>query len=151
MASRERGEFLEKAGSVLADAAKNMWWAFALLAFAGGIGAVGDAILNHWVKTHRTLWLFVSFIFWIAAASCFAWLLKCERFTFGAAVVLGLLVHLTLAVILDRIYFGGRFTFWQWIGFLCAMTAIILMAQGNTNESLPPILESTPRVAAETR
>jgi len=122
---------------------------YSLLIVVGVAGAVGDALLNHWVKTNRILWLTVGFCFWLIACASFAFLLKWERFTFSAAVVLGLLVHSGLAVILDRIYFGGRLTTWQWVGLACAILAIVLMDQGDGEAPALPLVESLVEAAKE--
>jgi drug/metabolite transporter (DMT)-like permease len=100
--------------------------------FAGATGAVGDALLNHWAKSHRVLWLVVALSLWLVAAVSWAWLLKSERFSFSAAVILSFMVHSSLAVIFDRVYFGGRLSIWQWAGFVCALVAIILIDRGGT-------------------
>jgi len=107
------------------------FWAYVLLVFAGGIGAVGDALLNSWVKTDKPATLAAAAALWLTSVVCFAGLLKCGRFQFGAAVVLGLLVHSTLAVVFDRLYFGGRLSPWQWTGILFGVAAIVLIGQGN--------------------
>ena len=117
---------------------ENAWFAYALLASAGVIGAVGDALLNYWVRTHRDLWLAVSSALWVTAAISFAWLLKTEHFTFATAVVLGLLTHLTLAVVLDRCCFGGSFTSWQWVGFVFAIAAVVLLNSTGTRPHAKP-------------
>jgi hypothetical protein len=66
---------------------------YGLLIVVGVVGAIGDATLNHWARSNRTLWLIVSYAIWIAVATLFGFVLKWDRFTFGAAVVLSLLVH----------------------------------------------------------
>src|SRR5256885_1899850 len=100
---------------------------YAVLLFGGGTGAIGDAVLNHWVKTDRRLWLFIAFLIWICAVSSFAVLLKWQRFPFSVAVVLGLLVHCALAVVFDGLYFGGQLNTWQWAGIVCGILAIVLI------------------------
>ena len=111
------------------DSTKTIW-VYVLLVFTGAVGAAGDALTNHWVRTNRVVWLAASFVLWIIAAALFAWLLKSEQFTFGVAVVLALLIHSTLAVVFDRFYFGGRLSAWQWAGFACALIAIVLINRG---------------------
>jgi hypothetical protein len=115
----------------MADDFQRTFWAYTLLLSAGGIGAIGDAFLNSWVKTEKPATLAVASILWLTAVICFVGLLKCGRFQFGAAVVLGLLVHCSLAVVFDRLYFGGRLSGWQWVGILFGLAAIVLVGQGN--------------------
>jgi multidrug transporter EmrE-like cation transporter len=104
---------------------------YALLAFAGIAGAAGDALLNDWAKNGEVRPLVFSAILWLAAVGCFGGVLKLQVFPFGAAVVLGLLIHSGMAVAIDRIYFGGRLTPMQWAGLVCALAAIVLIDRGN--------------------
>jgi uncharacterized membrane protein len=94
------------------------------------------------VKTDKPVWLGSSIALWVTAVSCFAVLLKCQAFPFGAAVVLGLLVHSALAVLLDRMYFGGRLTLWQWVGIVFAVVAIILVSHDQPQTAVTPVQEA---------
>ena len=115
-------------------------WVYLWLAFGGVAGAAGDALLNRWAKDGDMQPLILSAMLWLVAVACFAVVLKVQAFPFGAAVVLGLLVHICLAVVFDRIWFGGRLTCWQWVGIACAMAAIILIGTGTHHNTDTPML-----------
>jgi hypothetical protein len=113
---------------------------YGLLIVVGVFGAIGDATLNLWARSNRPLWLLVSYLIWIGVATLFGLVLKWERFTFGAAVVLALLVHSVAAIVIDRAYFGGRLSVWEWAGIACACAAITLIEIGRS---------TAPRAAAQ--
>src|SRR5262245_16148157 len=94
---------------------------YGLLVVVGVLGAVGDASLNHWARSNRPLSLLASYVLWLGVATLFGFVLKWERFTFGAAVVLALLVHSVTAIVIDRVYFDGRLRGWEWAGIACAV------------------------------
>ena len=103
---------------------------YGLLVLIGVAGAVGDAALNHWARSNRPAWLVASYLIWIGVATLFGLVLKWDRFSFGAAVVLSLLVHSVFAVGIDRVFFGGRLGGWQAVGLACACAAILLIEVG---------------------
>ncbi len=105
---------------------------YTLLALSGVLGAGGDALLNQWVRTSRILWLLPALSLWIVACSLFVLLLKLNYFDFSAAVLLALLIHSLLAVFIDRLWFGGRVTNAQWVGFLFAFAALVLIETGRS-------------------
>jgi len=107
--------------------------AYTILIASGALGALGDVLMNHWAKSGKTLSLVASLFLWVVAVSAFAWLLKAGRFPFGGAVVLGLLVHSTTALIFDRLYFGGRLSIWQWGGIALAVLAMVLIDLGHAS------------------
>jgi multidrug transporter EmrE-like cation transporter len=111
---------------------------YVLLALAGALGAVGDALLNQWVRTSRISWLIPALSLWIIACFLFVLLLKLEYFGFSGAVLLALLIHSILAVFLDRLWFNGRVTPAQWMGFLFAFAAIVLIEIGRSASPTPP-------------
>ena len=86
------------------------------------INGPGPAASGHWYSIRS----------WIAAVACFACVLKLQVFPFGAAVVLAPAVDAALAVIIDRLYFAGRLSAWQWAGIVCAAVAIILINIGGS-------------------
>jgi hypothetical protein len=110
---------------------------YGLLVVIGVAGAIGDATLNHWARSNRPAWLVASYLIWIGVATLFGLVLKWDRFSFGAAVVLSLLVHSVFAVGIDRVFFGGRLGWWQAAGLACACAAVLFIEVGRTAETGP--------------
>jgi hypothetical protein len=108
---------------------------YGLLVVIGVAGAIGDATLNHWAKSNRPAWLVVSYLIWLGVATLFGLVLKWDRFSFGAAVVLSLLVHSVFAVGIDRVFFGGKVGGWQVAGIACACVAVLLIESGRVSET----------------
>jgi drug/metabolite transporter (DMT)-like permease len=108
---------------------------YGLLVVIGVAGAIGDATLNHWARSNRTGWLVASYLIWIGVATLFGLVLKWDRFSFGAAVSLALLVHAVVAVGIDRIVFGERLGGWQAAGIACACAAVVLIEAGRALET----------------
>jgi drug/metabolite transporter (DMT)-like permease len=104
---------------------------FALLMLAGIIGAFGDAALNHWAKSDRSQWLWISYAIWIGVATLFGLLLRCQRYSFSGAVAVALLVHMAAASIIDYIWTGRQFSAWEWLGLLGAGLTIAAFEVGN--------------------
>ena len=98
---------------------------YAVLIVVGTMGAISDAILNQWARTGRTSWLLVAYASWIVVATLLGYILRLNYFTFGAAVVLFLMVNSVAALILDRALFAGRLTARGWLGIGLAVAAII--------------------------
>jgi drug/metabolite transporter (DMT)-like permease len=98
---------------------------YAVLVTVGLMGAVSDAILNQWARTGRTSWLLAAYAAWILVATLLGLILRWNYFTFGAAVVLFLLVNSVAALALDYALFAGRLTPRGWLGIALAVAAII--------------------------
>ncbi|HJQ20219.1 MAG TPA: hypothetical protein VJ867_07730 [Gemmatimonadaceae bacterium] len=98
---------------------------YAVLILVGTLGAVSDAILNQWAKTGSVAWQAASYASWIVVASLLAYILRLDYFTFGAAVVLFLMVNSVAALVIDSAWFGGRLTAGGWIGIVLAAVAIV--------------------------
>jgi drug/metabolite transporter (DMT)-like permease len=114
-----------------------------LLVVVGVFGAIGDTALNLWARSNRSQWLLLSYFLWIGVATLFGFILRWHRYTFGAAVVLALLVHAVAALVIDKVYFGGRLSGWEWAGLACACAAIALIEIGRPAprpESMAPCL-----------
>jgi hypothetical protein len=110
---------------------------YGLLVAIGVAGAIGDATLNHWARSNRPAWLVASYLIWIGVATLFGLVLKWDRFSFGAAVMLSLLVHSVFAVGIDRVYFGGRLGGWQAAGLACACAAVLFIEDGRAADGGP--------------
>ena len=109
---------------------------YAVLIVVGTLGAISDAILNQWAKTGGTSWLVVAYASWIVVATLLGYILRLNYFTFGAAVVLFLMVNSVAALILDRALFAGRLTARGWLGIGLAVAAIICIESSRPHD--PP-------------
>ena len=98
---------------------------YAVLIAVGMLGAISDAILNQWAKTGRTSWLLAAYASWIVVATLLGYILRLNYFTFGAAVILFLMVNSVAALVLDHTLFAGRLTPRGWLGIALAAAAII--------------------------
>lgn len=103
---------------------------YGVLILVGLVGAVGDAAVNQWARTHRSEWWIVSCLIWIGAATLFGVVLRWGYFSFSVAVVLALLVHSGMVLLLDRMCYGVRLAAIQWVGILCAIIAFCLLEIG---------------------
>jgi len=116
---------------------------YSVLIAVGTLGAISDAILNQWARTGRISWLLMAYASWIVVATLLGYVLRLNYFTFGAAVVLFLMVNSVAALILDYALFAGRVTARGWLGIGLAVAAIICIESsrphappaGSTTES----------------
>lgn len=108
---------------------------YTLLVVVGVLGAAGDAVLNRWARGEGAKWLALSYGVWVGVATLFGLVLRTERFTFGAAVVVALVVHSTVAVAIDRTYFGGHVTAVQWVGLFLAISSLVLIEVGRAGDA----------------
>jgi drug/metabolite transporter (DMT)-like permease len=113
---------------------------YSVLVAVGTLGAISDAILNQWARTGRTSWLLLAYASWIVVATLLGYILRLNYFTFGAAVVLFLMVNSVAALILDYALFAGRLTARGWLGIGLAVAAIICIESSRPHE---PPAEST--------
>jgi hypothetical protein len=97
---------------------------YTVLCAVGIMGAISDAILNQWARTGRTSWLLAAYASWILVATMLGYILRLNYFTFGAAVVLFLMVNSVAALVLDHTLFAGRLTVRGWLGIALAVAAI---------------------------
>lgn len=118
--------------------APSAFYVYSVLVLVGIVGAVGDATVNKWALTNRPGWWILSCVIWILAATLFGFVLRWQRFTFGGAVVLALLVHQISVLFLDHLHFGGRLTRHEWIGIACASFAIYQMEVGRPSPPASP-------------
>ena len=107
---------------------------YAVLVVVGSLGAISDAILNQWARTGRTSWLLLAYASWIVVATLLGYILRLNYFTFGAAVVLFLMVNSVAALILDRALFAGRLTARVWLGIGLAVAAIICIESSRPHD-----------------
>ncbi len=103
---------------------------YLVLALTGIIGAVSDAILNQWAKTHRWHWLIAAYLAWLVVATLLGLILRWQYVAFSNAVVLFLLANSLAAVVLDYRLFARRLSAWEWVGFMLAVLAICAIEIG---------------------
>lgn len=103
---------------------------YGVLVAVGALGAISDAVLNQWAKTSRLSWLLAAYASWLVVATLLGMVLRWGYFSFGAAVVLFLLVNSVSALALDYLFFSGRLTAWGWIGIGFAAAAIVCVEHG---------------------
>jgi hypothetical protein len=121
---------------------------YAVLVVVGTLGAISDAVLNQWARTGRTSWLLGAYALWIVVATLLGYILRLNYFTFGAAVVLFLMVNSVAALILDRALFAGRLTARGWLGIGLAVAAIICIESSRPHDSpagSPPVAGEGPQ------
>ena len=108
----------------MTDTPTNRVLVYVVLIAVGVLGAISDAVLNQWARTGRPSWLIASYAMWILVATLLGYILRLNYFTFGAAVVLFLMVNSVAALALDHTLFGGRLTGRGWLGIGLAVAAI---------------------------
>jgi multidrug transporter EmrE-like cation transporter len=113
---------------------------YSVLVAVGTLGAISDAILNLWARSGRISWLLMAYASWIVVATLLGYILRLNYFTFGAAVVLFLMVNSVAALILDYALFAGRVTARGWLGIGLAVAAIICIESSRPH---PPPIGST--------
>ena len=121
----------------------NRVYVYAVLVAVGILGAISDAILNQWARTGRTPWLILAYVSWIIVATLLGYILRLNYFTFGAAVVLFLMVNSVAALVLDHALFAGRLTLRGWLGIGLAVAAIICIESSRSHD--PPSGQATVR------
>jgi hypothetical protein len=110
-------------------------YVYAVLIAVGTLGALSDVVLNQWARTGRTAWLLGAYAAWIVVATMLGFVLRWNYFTFGAAVVLFLMVNSVAALILDRALFGGRMTARGWLGIALALAAIACIESSRVHDT----------------
>lgn len=111
-----------------------LMYVYAVLIAVGTLGALSDVVLNQWARTGRTAWLIAAYAAWILVATMLGFILRWNYFSFGAAVVLFLMVNSVAALILDRVLFGGRMTARGWLGIALALAAIVCIESSRLHE-----------------
>ena len=127
----------------MTSAASNRVIVYTVLIAVGIMGALSDAILNQWARTGRTAWLLAAYASWILVATLLGYILRWNYFTFGAAVVLFLMVNSVAALALDHALFAGRLTARGWLGIGLAVAAIICIESARPHDAPAPPASTT--------
>jgi hypothetical protein len=106
---------------------------YSLLIAVGALGAISDAILNQWARTSGLSWLLSAFASWLVVATLLGIILRLGYFSFGAAVVLFLMVNSVGALALDYLLFRARLTVWGWAGIALAVVAMACIELGRSH------------------
>jgi drug/metabolite transporter superfamily protein YnfA len=93
-------------------------------------GVMGDILMNQWAKTDMVRWWVLSIPVWIITATLFGILLRKGHYSFGATVIIILLLHSGIALAWDALIERAILTPMQWIGVGAAIVAITLMEIG---------------------
>lgn len=103
---------------------------YGVLVIVGLLGAISDALLNEWAQRRRMTWLLAAYAAWLVVATLLGVILRRGYFSFGAAIVLFLLVNSVAALALDVRFFGGRLNAWGWLGIGFALVAMACLELG---------------------
>lgn len=103
---------------------------YLLLALVGILCALGDATIYQWIQTNRFWWWLLSCALWIFAATLFGGVFKQQYFSLSVAVVLSLVVHSSVVLVLDHLYYGTKLTSLQWIGIACFLAGLLCIEAG---------------------
>lgn len=98
-----------------------------LVVTVGLLSAVGDALINQYVKTGNFSWFLVGCLGWITAAAFWSQILKKQLF--APSVALFFLGNIGMAVLIGHFYFGDRVPAIQWLWIAFAMVAMILIVR----------------------
>ena len=96
-----------------------------LVAAVGLSSAVGDALINQYVKTDRLSWFLLGCLGWCTAAVFWSQILKKQLF--APSVALFFLGNIGIAVLIGHFYFGDRVPMLQWIWIALAVIAMVLI------------------------
>ena len=98
------------------------------LVMATGLSsAVGDALINQYVKTDRLSWFLLGCLGWFTAAIFWSQILKKQLF--APSVALFFLGNIGIAVLIGYFYFGDRVPAIQWLWIALAIVAMILIVR----------------------
>jgi hypothetical protein len=124
---------------------------YTVLALAGTLGALSDAVLNQWARTGRVGWLIAAYLSWLVVATVVGLILRMGYFGFGTAIVLFLMVNSIAALIIDRAFFAGRVTTLAWVGMALALAAIACIELGRGHSAPMATSPTTPAEASSSR
>lgn len=98
-----------------------------LVIAVGLSSAVGDALLNQYIKTDRLSWFFLGCLGWCTAAVFWSQILKKQLF--APSVALFFLGNIGIAVFIGHFYFGDRVPMIQWLWIAIALIAMIFIVR----------------------
>ena len=98
-----------------------------LVIAVGLSSAIGDALINQYVKTSRSIWFLLGCLGWCIAAAFWSQILKSQLF--APSVALFFIGNIGVAVFIGYFYFGDRVPIIQWIWVLVAVIAMVLIVR----------------------
>ena len=99
-----------------------------LVVSVGLSSAIGDALINQYVKTGRFVWFVLGCLGWCTAAAFWSQILKLELF--APSVALFFIGNIVIAACIGYFYFGDHVPMMQWVWVLVALIAMVLIVRG---------------------
>src|SRR3989344_5859043 len=101
-----------------------------LVVAVGLSSAIGDALINQYVRTSRLSWFLLGCLGWCTAAVFWSQILKKQLF--APSVALFFLGNIGIAVLIGYFYVGDRVPpiQWFWIG-LAVVAMVLIVRSGN--------------------
>lgn len=103
---------------------------YGLLLIIGIISGLGDILLYKWAQLHSASWLVAAYGVWLVSLTLLGLFLRLEHFTFGAAIVIATIVHLTVGLCWSFCCTGASLGRMEVLGLLLAIIAVILLEIG---------------------
>jgi multidrug transporter EmrE-like cation transporter len=98
-----------------------------LIIATGLSSAVGDALINQYVRTNRLGWFLLGCLGWCTAAIFWSQILKQQLF--APSVALFFLGNIGIAALIGYFYFGDQLSLTQWIGIAIAIVAMVVITR----------------------
>jgi len=98
-----------------------------LVVAVGLSSAVGDALINQYVRTERLGWFLLGCLGWCTAAIFWSQILKKQLF--APSVALFFLGNIGIAVLIGYFYFGDRVQPLQWLWIALAVVAMVMIVR----------------------
>lgn len=104
--------------------------AYFLLVIVGALCAFGDATVYQWAKTNRPMWWFVSCCFWVIAATILGFVFRQNSFSLSLGATLSLVIHVSVVLTVDRVYYSVRLSSFHWGAILCFIIGLAFIEYG---------------------
>ena len=98
-----------------------------LVVAVGLSSAIGDALVNQYVRTSQIKWFIFGCLGWVTAAAFWAQILKQQLF--APSVALFFLGNIGIATLIGYFYFGDRVSAAQWTWIAVAVVAMIFIVR----------------------
>lgn len=102
-----------------------------LVIAVGLSSAMGDALVNQYVKTDNLSWFLLGCLGWVTAAAFWSQILRQQLF--APSVALFFIGNIGIAVLIGYFYFGDRVPTIQWLWITLAVVATILVVRSGSN------------------
>lgn len=98
-----------------------------LVVAVGLSSAVGDGLINQYIKTNKFAWFLLGCLGWCIAAAFWSQILKKQLF--APSVALFFLGNIGIAVLIGHFYFGDRVSLVQWLWVAVAVIAMVFIVR----------------------